>query len=442
MTYVVNRSDGTLVANVPDNVVDTTSTSITLVGRNFSGYGEIIAEDFVVMLENFNNSTEPGGGLLSGQLWFDNSGAEGVLKVRNKANNDWIPISGVTASATAPTNPLDGDLWWNSTLKIMFAYDGTAGKWVQLGPDSAVSELTSVVHLVMTTDPSAGGLTTGYGAIPTGGNINDVIGITANNILIGFHASAQRTYVSGANIFFHDPNDEATPGSATFRYFSLNSPLGEPFGNVVEKGYNTGLNAGATDYWFNGKAKQASIADAVTGFPSALDIMSNLTATGANETTRTPAAGSNRDFGNAGAVWGLFFGTATMAQYADLAERYESDALLKAGDLVRLGGVKEVQVTRMEHDPNVFGVVSADPGFAMNSGAGNDDTHPYVAMSGRIPCYVVGKVTKGQRLVSSDLPGVAKGYELNTPDFSIFGRALENKDDDSVGLIEVVVGVK
>ena len=53
MTYVVNRSDGTLVANVPDNVVDSTSTSISLVGRNFSGYGETIAENFVQMLENF-----------------------------------------------------------------------------------------------------------------------------------------------------------------------------------------------------------------------------------------------------------------------------------------------------------------------------------------------------------------------------------------------------
>ncbi len=437
MTYVVNRSDGTLVANVPDNVVDTTSTSITLVGRNFSGYGEIIAENFVQMLENFNNSVQPGGGLLSGQLWFDNSAAEGVLKIRNKANNDWIPISGVTASATAPTNPLDGDLWWNSTLKLMFAYDGTAGKWVQLGPDSQTGELTSVVHLVMTTSSTSGGAVSGYAAIPPDGTTTDVIGITANGNLIGFHSSLQVTYA--LTIWFHDPNDEATPGSATFRYYSFDGAGNEPFGNIVEKGYNTGLNAGATDHWFNGKAKQASLADAVTGFPAAANIMSNLTATVGDETTRTPIAGANRDFGNSGAVWGLFFGTATMAQYADLAERYETDTPVTVGDLVSIGGSKEITLTTEAWDPEVFGVISVNPGFAMNSGAGDDTTHPYVALSGRVPCKVVGKVTKGQRLVPSDLPGVAKagtGYNC------IFGRALENKDDDSVRLIEVVVGVK
>ena len=256
MTYVVNRTDGTLVANVPDNVVDTTSTSITLVGRNFSGYGEIIAEDLVQMLENFNNSVQPGGGLLSGQLWFDNSGAEGVLKIRNKGNTDWIPISGVTASASAPTNPLDGDLWWFTTDKIMFAYDGTAGRWVQINPRSRTGELTGVVHLVMTTDPTSGGAISGYAAIPPDGNTADVIGITANGNLIGFHASAQVAYVAGPNIFFHDPHDESAPGLALFRYFSLNGSGAEPFGSSVEKGYNTGTNAGATDHWFNGKAKQ------------------------------------------------------------------------------------------------------------------------------------------------------------------------------------------
>ena len=261
--------------------------------------------------------------------------------------------------------------------------------------------------------------------------------------LIGFHASAQVAYVAGPNIFFHDPHDEASPGSATFRYFSLDGSGAEPFGSVVEKGYNTGINAGATDHWFNGKAKQASLADAVTGLPAASNIMSNAT-DAAGEATRDPAAapGTNLNFGDAGNVWGTFFGTATSAQYADLAERYESDKTLEAGDLVRLGGTKEITLTVTDHDPDVFGVVSANPAFRMNEGAGTDASHPCIALAGRILCKVTGKVSKGQRLVSSDLPGVAKGYELNTPDFSIFGRALENKNDDGTGLIEVVVGVK
>lgn len=440
MTYVVNRTDGTLVANVPDNVADSTSTSITIVGRNFSGYGEIIAEDLVHMLEHFANSTAPGGGLLSGQIWFDTAGTEGQLKIRNKANTNWIPISGVTASATAPTTPLDGDLWWNSTLKIMFAWDGTATSWVLLGPDSSAGELTAIKHLKMVTDPSSGGAINGYLAVPTGGTVTDVLGITNNGNLVGFWSSAQ--VAISATIFFYDPNDEASPASATFRYYSINGDGSDVFGDIVEKGLNTGKNAGATDFWFNGKVKQAATADAVTGLPSAANIMSNATDV-SGEATRDPAAapGTNLDFGDSGNVWGTFFGTSTSAQYADLAERYAADAPISVGDLVKIGGEKEITLTQEAFDPDIFGVISENPAFCMNEGAGDNTTHPFVALSGRVKCNVVGKVKKGQRMTSSSTPGTAQAYELTTPDFCIFGRSLEDKLNDGFGIIEVTVGV-
>ena len=80
----------------------------------------------------------------------------------------------------------------------------------------------------------------------------------------------------------------------------------------------------------------------------------------------------------------------------------------------------------------------------MNSSAGTDATHPFIALAGRVPCKVVGKIKKGQRLVSSDIAGHARNaFASELDDYRrIIGRALESKDTDEAGTIEVVVGVK
>jgi hypothetical protein len=78
----------------------------------------------------------------------------------------------------------------------------------------------------------------------------------------------------------------------------------------------------------------------------------------------------------------------------------------------------------------------------MNSGAGTAATHPFVALSGRIPVKVIGRVNKGERLVASATAGHAQVASLNANWRSIIGRALEDKIDDGSGHIEVVVGTK
>jgi len=138
----------------------------------------------------------------------------------------------------------------------------------------------------------------------------------------------------------------------------------------------------------------------------------------------------------------LFNGTAVRAQYADLAERYASDAPYEYGTVVCLGGDKEVTQSTTENDTNVFGVVSTNPGLMLNAGAGENDTHPYIALAGRVPCRVIGKVTKGDRLVTSEIDGHAKVADENAHWMHVIGRALETKINDEAGLIEVVVGAK
>lgn len=156
------------------------------------------------------------------------------------------------------------------------------------------------------------------------------------------------------------------------------------------------------------------------------------------------------DMGSTGSRWGTIFaqvfdGVATQARYADLAERYEADAAYPVGTLLSIGGDKEVTITKDALDEDFFGVVSKDPAFLMNSEAGSDETHPAVALEGRVPVRVVGTVRKGQRLVLSDIPGVAVGFTgnlISVNPFLIVGRALEDKPSEEEGLVLAVVGKK
>ena len=156
----------------------------------------------------------------------------------------------------------------------------------------------------------------------------------------------------------------------------------------------------------------------------------------------TSAATGVSTIGNATNYFGNMFGTAMLARYADLAERYHSDAVYDSGTVVKLGGENEITQTTNSVDSTVFGVVSTDPGLILNSAAGDDDTHPLIALAGRVPCKVTGTVNKGDRLVSSDIPGVAKAYSTGDDVLAIIGRALVNKTSTEVELIEIVVGVK
>jgi len=132
---------------------------------------------------------------------------------------------------------------------------------------------------------------------------------------------------------------------------------------------------------------------------------------------------------------------ATSAQYADVAERFEADAPMATGAVVEVGGSAEITETTSELSDNVFGVISDQPAYAMNALAGNSDSHPFVAMTGRTPVRVTGEVTKGQRLVSSSVKGCARAAasgETISP-FHVIGRALESSTDAGIKLVNCAV---
>jgi hypothetical protein len=169
-------------------------------------------------------------------------------------------------------------------------------------------------------------------------------------------------------------------------------------------------------------------------------------------------------YGNAGGAWTAFksgggdelsaptlvdiranivHATSTTAQYADLAERYAADAPMEAGDVVILGGVQEITLSTKELDSRVFGVISEAPAFLMNKDAGNNDSHPMVALQGRVRVKVQGKGKKGDRIVSSSTAGVARVVDLDQcTAFNVLGRLLQDKYNIDTELTECVIGVK
>ena len=135
----------------------------------------------------------------------------------------------------------------------------------------------------------------------------------------------------------------------------------------------------------------------------------------------------------------IFNGEAVTARYADLAEIYSADADYEAGTVVKLGGSEEITMTLSHNDTEVFGVISTNPAYLMNKDA---EGLP-VALTGRVPVKVIGPVSKGDRLVSSDVPGVARSIGNDTYDArAVIGRALQNKQNSDDGVIEAVIGVK
>ena len=141
---------------------------------------------------------------------------------------------------------------------------------------------------------------------------------------------------------------------------------------------------------------------------------------------------------------GNLTGTATAAQYSDVAERFASDSAYTPGTVVALGGAEEITQVNEEASDEVFGVVSSldQAAFKMNGGAGNDDTHPYIAMTGRVDVKVIGSVNKGDRLISASVPGYARAAtKAECTAFNVIGRALTGKTEAGQGSVLAAVRV-
>ncbi len=129
MPYIINKSDGTPLTTLEDGALDST-TSIGLLGRNYTGYGEIQNENFLHLLENFASANAPARPI-EGQTWYDST--SNVLNVYN--GERWIRVGSAAASEEAPTNPALGSFWFKTPVNVLYVWNGDA--WSLVGPEAA-----------------------------------------------------------------------------------------------------------------------------------------------------------------------------------------------------------------------------------------------------------------------------------------------------------------
>ena len=292
------------------------------------------------------------------------------------------------------------------------------------------------------------GLTTLNGSVTLGDNNSDDITINGQ-LKSHLIPDATTTYNLGSstnywnNLYINTIN---ASGNMTFAGLlrltntanpSSNSDVSAPLyldgGAVIEKKLYVGetIDGRDAELW---KLKLKDLANPT----SASDTSASFYTTGGAVIEKRLFVGENITT-SANVIGNYFEGTATSAQYADLAEIYSADADYEPGTVVKLGGSAEVTQTTSFNDPEVFGVVSTNPAYLMNSEAEG----VAVALTGRVPVKVEGRIKKGERLVSGSKPGYAKALMKNEYDMRcVIGRALQDKDTFDDDVVEVVIGVK
>jgi hypothetical protein len=146
------------------------------------------------------------------------------------------------------------------------------------------------------------------------------------------------------------------------------------------------------------------------------------------------------NIGSTGTRFNTVFAKATSAEYADLAEMYVADQSYAPGTVVEFGGDQEVCSTSSSHTTRIAGVISSNPSYLMNATQTGEHVVA-VALVGRVPCAVSGNIVKGDRLVASDIPGVATVLDASKyQPGCIVGKALQNHTGDQVDTIEIAVG--
>lgn len=238
MAYIVNKTDGTAVVTITDGTIDNT-TSLTLFGKSYSGFGELLNEDLVKLLENSASTSAPTAPL-KGEVWFDTT----VNQLKVYDGTSFKPTGGAKSQASAPTSPSAGDLWVDSTNSQLYFYTGSA--FILAGPvytsgqtlsgfkietvtnDSAVSKVIASMYSGNTRVAilSAEGFTpgvamTGFATISAGITLNSAIGAqfagtttTAQFLNISGTSNSSGTVIAGGN-FMRKDAAQTTTGAIT-----------------------------------------------------------------------------------------------------------------------------------------------------------------------------------------------------------------------------------
>ena len=451
---------------------------------------------FKVISGATSSSTAPTTSNVAGDLWYDSVNAQ--LNVYT--GTAWIlvgpaytgntGISGAIVTTITDTNAISHvavEMYVANAVVGIFSKDAaytptvppagggwTGSKLVQPGLTLS-GTISGVAQLFQGTANNStylnGIASSGFVATTTNQTMTGTLGILNNTGLSVGLNSDFRVTVSGSDVTIRNQtsngnlvigaNVGGTPNSA----ISINGSTGvvsipslsttvSNISNgtsnvtIVSSGGNVSIGVGGT----GNVAVFATTGEYVTGLISATGnlIGSNITTPGIFTLNSGGAAtaivnGAGNGVGNIGSSSSYFntvFAQATTALYADVAERFAADEIYEPGTVVELGGSAEITRVKIDASDKVFGVISTRPAFMMNGGAGDNDSHPPVAMTGRVPVIVTGIVNKGDRLISAG-DGVARAAQSGEATaFNVIGRALSGKTTSGAGTVEAIVTIK
>ena len=203
MAYTINKTDGTVVTTITDGTVDNT-TSLQLFGKSYSGFGEALNENLVKLLENAASTAAPSAPL-KGELWFDTT----TNQIKVYDGTSFKPTGGAKASASKPTSPSVGDFWLDSTNDQVFVYTGDSrshqvnDEWELVGPAFTASQTES------------------------GWKIETLASASGNKVVSSMYSAGTRVAILSKETF--TPSVSQTGFASIKAGFTLNSTLGGVF---------------------------------------------------------------------------------------------------------------------------------------------------------------------------------------------------------------------
>lgn len=492
MAYTINKYNGATLVVVQDGTVDVT-TDLTFVGKNYAGYGEIQNENFLFLLENFSGTSQPpkpvsgqiwhdstngkikfydgskfkttGGaevsttqpaGLTAGDFWWDSGNSQlytyngtsfvlvgpqgagtGLTQMRSKTVRDTSNVNHSIIAATIEDEIIyiisgqEFTIDATDPLNAITGFDVIKKGLTLINTTDATNGVTSTNHYYWGTSSNAlrlGGLLPSSFVQSTPGTpttFDDIVRFPDAGITVGDQ--------NDLHIYIENGNQGVIAnevGTNNIIRFKTNNANSVQTNSVIIQ--STGINPGSTSTYTLGSniAKWSNVwADNFQGNASSASAIKFNSADYAGDTSAIVNTTALRD-GSGDLHANFFRGTATQAQYADLAEVYSTEEELSVGTVVAVGGKAEVRPAKVSDF--AIGVISAEPAYLMNSTAEGQA----VGLKGRVPVRVKGPVSKGQAVYAWQ-DGVASTIASN----GLVGIALESSTSDDEKLIECVLKV-